>query len=343
MPDASDRYEAILNAIREASLAVRTSAPRRPGLLEQGLIIEAYGSLLRLESLVPAARESLTQPRELRRSDDRSLEPTDSPRLLLDELLRFFQSVGRLNAALVDIYYPGLASRLREAYSYDIEITHFFADHVEPHYKIQAQHRALIDAILDTQKAEWYDYRHYGRYRFDRSEENGSKLLEAVEHLLPDCKSELGQMIREHWELRDFVERVADVKIEIGSIDASAGRISLGDGAQVQGGIVSAVSSTVSVGTPTTHESDAQAELLRQLTSAIAELKGRLPAPVARQVETDLRRLEEEAALAHPRRAWYELTVSGLKEALSAVGAIAAPAMAIADQILSILSKRGAT
>jgi hypothetical protein len=339
MTETSNPYKRIAEAVTQAtSLAANATGLGRKGLIEQGLVVEAYGTLLKLESLLPVARAAISREPERQSEDPRPGRPNEPTALLFVELMHFFETIGRLNAALVDVYYPGLAARLREAYGEDIEMSHYLAQYIEPHYAIKPEHRALIDNLMDGPHGGWFDYRYYRYGRVERHQD-GPALLEAVERLLPECKTELGRLIRDNWQLRDFVEQSADIKIDVGSIDASTGKVTIAHGATVHGGVVSAMGSTVSLTAQSSTSNDSIVALIPLFLSAISELKVKMEPSMAAQVAADIHRLEEETALSKPRKAWYELTVTSLKEALSALGAVAGPAISIADKILDALRR----
>jgi hypothetical protein len=80
-------------------------------------------------------------------------------------------------------------------------------------------------------------------------------------------------------------------------------------------------------------ESDEIKKTLKQLSDLIAAIGPSIDSNKAMQMGTDLKRLGEEMALPEPRRAWYEISLNGIKEAALAVGEIAKP---IVDTVLTL-------
>lgn len=78
-------------------------------------------------------------------------------------------------------------------------------------------------------------------------------------------------------------------------------------------------------------------ELVAGLAGEIAKLPPNVDANLIREMGDNTTRLSEELARPNPLRKFYELSLSGLKEAAEAVGAVAAPIVASTIQIAKLL------
>lgn len=76
---------------------------------------------------------------------------------------------------------------------------------------------------------------------------------------------------------------------------------------------------------------------LKQLAEAVNKMSGSLPKEVAEQVARDYETLVSEATSKTPRKAWWQLSVEGLKKAAENVGAIGKPVIELAGKIASLL------
>jgi hypothetical protein len=88
--------------------------------------------------------------------------------------------------------------------------------------------------------------------------------------------------------------------------------------------------------TDRTQASPELVELLRQLGDAMAVVAEKLPQERAEEAVKDYETLAAEAVKAEPRRKWYQLSVEGLKEAATTVGAFGEPVIKILAAILAI-------
>jgi hypothetical protein len=73
-----------------------------------------------------------------------------------------------------------------------------------------------------------------------------------------------------------------------------------------------------------------------KLTEEIERLKS-VDQPTANKLAKNIKKLSEEAAEAEPDRAWYELSLKGIKEAAQAVGAAAEPVVGIVKSLWPVL------
>jgi hypothetical protein len=81
-----------------------------------------------------------------------------------------------------------------------------------------------------------------------------------------------------------------------------------------------AVSNQVSGNLKTSSSPDEVKELVRQLTDQINAIADRVEPALAEKMGKGVKRISEEMAEPKPDRAWYELSLKGLKEAAEAVG-----------------------
>lgn len=78
-------------------------------------------------------------------------------------------------------------------------------------------------------------------------------------------------------------------------------------------------------------------DALKTLTTQVAELAKHLPPDKAETVSKDLATLTAEATSKEPRKAWYELSASGLLDAAKAVAQMAAPVTTAVKAVLALL------
>ncbi|HNW63562.1 MAG TPA: hypothetical protein PKJ32_11205 [Piscinibacter sp.] len=79
-------------------------------------------------------------------------------------------------------------------------------------------------------------------------------------------------------------------------------------------------------------------DALKELTTKVAELAKQLPPEKAEQVSKDLAALTTEAVSKEPRKAWYELSASGLLEAAKAVASMTTPIATAVKAVISLLA-----
>ncbi len=83
------------------------------------------------------------------------------------------------------------------------------------------------------------------------------------------------------------------------------------------------------------------APLLAQLTAAVEAMLSHLDDDTARKTQKNLQRLQEELQEKSPDKAWYSVSIEGLKAAAQDVGEIGAPVLKLAGQILALLAATG--
>ncbi len=81
----------------------------------------------------------------------------------------------------------------------------------------------------------------------------------------------------------------------------------------------------------------ALAPLLEELTAAVEDMLSHLDDDTAQKAQKNLRRLQEELQEKSPDKAWYSVSIEGLKAAARNVGEIGAPVIMLADKILRLL------
>jgi hypothetical protein len=132
------------------------------------------------------------------------------------------------------------------------------------------------------------------------------------------------------------------VEVYVGNTHRST--IKTGD-ISVSGGTL-AVAGLIQESFNTVQASNAPTELkqsLDALNTLVAELVKKLPAPAAEVAARDLEALNKEAVSSAPRRQWYELSASGLKDAAKAVAGMAAPIATAVKEVVELLSSSTAT
>jgi hypothetical protein len=77
--------------------------------------------------------------------------------------------------------------------------------------------------------------------------------------------------------------------------------------------------------------------LVKQLTEQVRLIATSVDQKKAEQMGSDLKTLSEEMTKAEPRKAWYHLTLNGLKEAAIAVGEIGKPIVETVTKLLPLL------
>lgn len=79
-------------------------------------------------------------------------------------------------------------------------------------------------------------------------------------------------------------------------------------------------------------------ELVKTLAEQVAALEPKVDnSDLIRQMGSDVQTLSKEMAQPEPRRAWYELTLNGLKEAAETVGGIAGPVLETVKKLAELL------
>ncbi len=78
-------------------------------------------------------------------------------------------------------------------------------------------------------------------------------------------------------------------------------------------------------------------QLVKQLSDQITAISSKVDPKQTQRMGTDLQTLSSEMAQPEPRRAWYELSLKGLKEAAQAVGDIAKPVIDTVSKLMTLL------
>ncbi|MBI4849574.1 MAG: hypothetical protein HY808_13565 [Nitrospirae bacterium] len=123
-----------------------------------------------------------------------------------------------------------------------------------------------------------------------------------------------------------------------GDLTMSTNEIMIGDNATIYGDVVAAHSIQNSFNKAASAEiPDDLKDLLKQLATAVGKMSESLPKETAQQAARDLDTLVAEATSKAPRKAWWQLSVDGLKKAAENIGAIGKPVIELAGKIVSIL------
>jgi len=78
-------------------------------------------------------------------------------------------------------------------------------------------------------------------------------------------------------------------------------------------------------------------ELMMRLLEQVNLVIPQVPADIAQQMGNDVKALSNEIAQPVPRRKWYEVSLDGLKEAATAVGAIGQPILQVVSELSKLL------
>ncbi|MCP4711449.1 MAG: hypothetical protein GY869_22745, partial [Planctomycetes bacterium] len=99
------------------------------------------------------------------------------------------------------------------------------------------------------------------------------------------------------------------------------------------GNIIGDVTNTVN----NANTSDDIKDLLKSLAEQLQPIGEQLPQKEAEQLADDLQALTKEATKETPRKKWWELSVEGIKDAVTAVGVTAKPVLDILKQLTEAL------
>ena len=132
-----------------------------------------------------------------------------------------------------------------------------------------------------------------------------------------------------HGPLKAIIEKVGQMN--------NTNSLTLGNGVVIHGNLTVAGSikdsfnRSESVGDPDLRN------LMTKLSSQVGEILGQMQADAAKQVADDLETLTKELARAEPRKKWWQLSVAGIKDAATAVGAIGKPVVETVKLLLPLL------
>lgn len=97
------------------------------------------------------------------------------------------------------------------------------------------------------------------------------------------------------------------------------------------------VTNTVNQNVSQSGESEELKETVKKLAEQVALIGLKIDPAVAQQMGSDVKALSEELTKAKPRRAWYEVTLSGLKEAAEGIGEIGKPIIETVLKLMPLL------
>lgn len=100
---------------------------------------------------------------------------------------------------------------------------------------------------------------------------------------------------------------------------------------------MSNVTNTVTNNLEKSTSTDDVKELMKQLADQITAISSQIDPKQTQRMGSDLQTLSNEMAQPEPRRAWYQLSIEGLKEAAMAVGEIATPIIATLEKLMPLL------
>jgi hypothetical protein len=132
----------------------------------------------------------------------------------------------------------------------------------------------------------------------------------------------------------DRIDQLVQEKVTVNNIN----KVTLGDGTVIHGDLV--VATSIKDSFNRVKESGANKELkrgLEELAKQVAAVASQLDAEQAKQMADDLESLTREATRPKPRRAFWELSIQGLKDAASAVRDIGGPVLETATKLAPLL------
>lgn len=151
---------------------------------------------------------------------------------------------------------------------------------------------------------------------------------------LPEICDETRKLVSEKLEALSPSTKV----IIEGDVTMSKNEIQIGDNATIHGDVVAAHSIRNSFNKAASAQvPDELKDLLKQLATAVEKMSATLPKETAQQAARDLDTLVAEATSKAPRKAWWQLSVDGLKKAAENVGAIGKPVIELAGKIAALL------
>jgi hypothetical protein len=141
-----------------------------------------------------------------------------------------------------------------------------------------------------------------------------------------------------HIENADIItESIQSIKAE--NMNMTKISVTLGDGTIIHGDLVVANSIKDSFHKASSANIPENLKaLLKELALATGKMSEVLPEDKAKQVSRDLETLTAEATSKTPRRQWWQLSLDGIKEAATAVGAIGQPVLEVASKIVPLLT-----
>jgi hypothetical protein len=101
--------------------------------------------------------------------------------------------------------------------------------------------------------------------------------------------------------------------------------------------IISNVNNTVTQNLSNSAASDDVQKLVKELAAQLEQISGKIDPAKTAKMGKNITRLSEEVAAQEPERAWYEVSLKGLKEAAEAVGELGAPIAATVKKLWPLL------
>jgi hypothetical protein len=97
------------------------------------------------------------------------------------------------------------------------------------------------------------------------------------------------------------------------------------------------VTNTVNQNVNQSEQSDELKETVKKLAEQVALIGTKIDPEIAEQMGSDVKALSDELTKSKPRRAWYEVTLTGLKEAAEAVGEVGKPIIETVLKLMPLL------
>lgn len=137
--------------------------------------------------------------------------------------------------------------------------------------------------------------------------------------------------------IKGKIINIGNVKKEVENMSKNSIRI--GDNANIINSIVSNKIKDSFNKADASNTPDKLKDLLKSLAAEIGKINELLPKEQAEQVANDLQALTNEAISEKPRKKWWELSVSGIKEAAQSVGTIGKSALTILKELIPVLTE----
>ena len=220
--------ESILSTLQDVRSAF---AGTPPDTLEISALLALYGSILtlcarakRITKLITAHSGDPSDPTVVRIAD---LSPAEVDQFsgFFEELLNFGNRFSEVNLAAVDIYYPGLREDLLSVTGRDVDFSWAYTQKIAPKYGLENRTLPqILVQILDNYSGDWGPENVGGQLMLELRapcpvDPDGlfyrhrdipdavfmNRMLE-ISSLLENCRSAIGEIVRENWKFRDLHE-----------------------------------------------------------------------------------------------------------------------------------------
>ncbi|MEA2240289.1 MAG: hypothetical protein QOC81_5013 [Thermoanaerobaculia bacterium] len=164
------------------------------------------GTLLTLYGELTAFADDLARLRKLVASDIEALEDEDRDfvHVAFDRMYAIGELLGKLNIAVLDLYYPGSALMLQQIRRSDASVHEAFTDYLADAFGVRMDD--LPESFKIYKESSGLDSSFYSARYFTRIDTDGTvaQRVDALAPTVAELQKTIGEIIKTHWTIKEL-------------------------------------------------------------------------------------------------------------------------------------------